>query len=68
MTNNDITQITKVTTTFIIAVLRLSYLHSHLGQNSCSFDLILGPILGKTTLSQLLEQKKTMRTQIEGDN
>lgn len=40
--------------TLIIVVLRFSYLHSHLGQNSFSFPTILPPTLGRITPSQLL--------------
>jgi hypothetical protein len=44
--------------TLMIVVFLLSYLHSHLGQNSCSFPLISSPTRGRITVSQLLLRKR----------
>lgn len=50
------------------AVFLFSYLHSHLGQNSCSFPLILSAHFGRMTESQLLQDdnnKKFSRINVQ---
>lgn len=53
-----------ITTNLMMPVLRFSYLHSHRGQNSCSFVLILLPTRGKITPSQLLKSNGKFRKKL----
>lgn len=43
--------------TLMVVLFRLSYLHSHRGQNSCSWPRIKSATFGNTMLSQSLEKK-----------
>lgn len=52
-TSNMITQITIITTTFIIVMFLFSYLHWQRGQNSWARSLSWSPIRGSTRPSQL---------------
>jgi hypothetical protein len=52
------TQITIITTTLMMPVFLFSYLHSHLGQNSCSLPCSSLPIFGRMTPSQLLQNQQ----------
>lgn len=42
--------------TLMVVLFRLSYLHSHRGQNSCSWPRINSATFGNTMLSQSLEK------------
>lgn len=50
-----------MTTTFMMDVLRFSYLHSHRGQYSCSFPLSFSASFGRITVSQLLNEFKKQK-------
>lgn len=46
--------------TLMVVLFRLSYLHSHRGQNSCSWPRIKSATFGNTMLSQSLEKKRVV--------